>query len=135
MDDRTEYVVVCRPEDRETLAALGPNFRAVPETAGNYTVSEQVKIPMALRREGVTLFHAPHYVLPPLIRCRSVVTIHDCIHLMFPQYLPSRAALAYAKASIAMAARRATRVMTVSESSKRDILHFVDVEPDKIDVI
>ena len=35
-------------------------------------------------RERVDLFHAPHYVLPPLIRCRSVVTIHDCIHLMFP---------------------------------------------------
>ena len=45
-------------------------------------------IPWALKREGVTLFHAPHYVLPPLVRCRSVVTIHDCIHLMFPQYLP-----------------------------------------------
>ena len=37
MDDRTEYVVVCRPEDREALSTLGENFRAVPETAGNYT--------------------------------------------------------------------------------------------------
>ena len=44
------------------------------------------------RRERVTLFHAPHYVLPPLVSCRSVVTIHDCIHLMFPQYLPGRLA-------------------------------------------
>jgi glycosyltransferase involved in cell wall biosynthesis len=94
-----------------------------------------VKIPLALRREGVTLFHAPHYVLPPLVRCRSVVTIHDCIHLMFPQYLPNRLALRYAHTSIAMAARRATRILTVSESSKRDILRFVDVEPNKIDVI
>jgi glycosyltransferase involved in cell wall biosynthesis len=107
----------------------------VVETAGNYSVSEQVRVPFALRREGVSLFHAPHYVLPPLVRCPSVVTIHDCIHLMFPQYLPSRVALAYARASIAIAARRATRIMTVSESSKRDILRFVDTEPDKIDVI
>ena len=61
--------------------------------------------------------------------CRSVVTIHDCIHLMFPQYLPNRLALAYARTSIALAARRATRVLTVSESSKRDILRFVDVDP------
>src|SRR5262249_14729145 len=68
-------------------------------------------------------------------RCRSVVTIHDCIHLMFPQYLPNRMALAYARASIAIAARRATRVLTVSESSKRDILRFVDTKPEKIDVI
>src|SRR3954465_12235910 len=135
MDDRTEFVVFCRPEDRETLSTLGENFRAVPETAANYSVAEQLKVPLALRREGVTLFHAPHYVLPPLVRCRSVVTIHDCIHLMFPQYLPNRAALAYARTSMAMAARRATRVLTVSESSKRDILRFVDTDPSKVDVI
>jgi glycosyltransferase involved in cell wall biosynthesis len=135
LDRQTEFVVLCRPGDREALALLGENFRAVAETSGNYSIAEQIRIPMALAREGVTLFHAPHYVLPPLVRCPSVVTIHDCIHLMFPQYLPNRLALGYARASIGLAARRATRVMTVSESSKRDILRFVDVAPDKIDVI
>ena len=135
LDRETEFVVLSRPADRETLASLGENFRAVPETAGNYSFAEQIRIPLALRREGVTLFHAPHYVLPPLVPCRSVVTIHDCIHLMFPQYLPNRLALAYARGAIELAARRATRVLTVSESSKRDILRFVDVPAAKIDVI
>jgi glycosyltransferase involved in cell wall biosynthesis len=134
-DRETEYVLLCRPEDRPALGALGANFRAVKETAGNYSIAEQITIPIALRREGVTLFHAPHYVLPRLVRCRSVVTIHDCIHLMFPQYLPSRFALRYARVSITTAAQRATRVLTVSESSKRDILRHVDTSPDKIDVI
>jgi len=135
LDRTTEFVVLCRPEDREGLASLGENFRAVSESAGNYSVAEQVRVPLALRRERVTLFHAPHYVLPPLVRCKSVVTIHDCIHLMFPQYLPSRAALAYARTAIALAARRATRIITVSESSKRDIVRLVEVRPEKIDVI
>ena len=128
-------MILCRPEDRETVAALGENFRAVVQTAPNYSISEQLRIPLALAREGVTLFHAPHYVLPPLVHCKSVVTIHDCIHLMFPQYLPNRLAYSYARTSIRLAARRATRILTVSESSKRDILRFVDTEPDKIDVI
>jgi glycosyltransferase involved in cell wall biosynthesis len=135
LDQETEFVVLCLPEDLDRVAALGENFRAVRETAANYSIAEQFKIPLALRRERVTLFHAPHYVLPPLVRCRSVVTIHDCIHLMFPQYLPNRFALAYARASINMAARRAVRVLTVSHSSKRDILRFVATEPEKIDVI
>src|SRR3989441_4146012 len=135
LDRETEFVVFCRPDDREALTSLGENFRPVPERSANYSVAEQLSIPLALRREGITLFHAPHYVLPPLVRCRSVVTIHDCIHLMFPQYLPSRLTLQYARTSIALAARRAARVMTVSESSKRDILRFVDVKPEKIDVI
>jgi len=135
IDRQTEYVVFCRDEDRSSLGSVGENFRTVVETAGNYSVAEQVRVPLALRREGVTLFHAPHYVLPPLVTCRSVVTIHDCIHLMFPQYLPNRLAHVYARTAIALAARRATRVLTVSESSKRDILRFVDTPPDKIDVI
>jgi glycosyltransferase involved in cell wall biosynthesis len=135
MDQQTEYVLFCREPDAAALASLGDNFQAVVETAGNYSLAEQIRIPLALKRTHATLFHAPHYVLPPLTRCRSVVTIHDCIHLMFPQYLPNRLAHSYARASIAMAARCATRVMTVSESSKRDILRFVDVDPGKISVI
>jgi glycosyltransferase involved in cell wall biosynthesis len=135
LDHETEFVVLCRTDDAAGLAALGENLRPVVESAGNYSVAEQLKIPFKLKREGVTLFHAPHYVLPPLVRCPSVVTIHDCIHLMFPQYLPNRVALGYARASITGAARRATRVLTVSESSKRDILRFVDIRPEKIDVI
>jgi glycosyltransferase involved in cell wall biosynthesis len=135
LDGSTEFVVLCRPEDVKAVTAFGENLLPVPETAGNYSVAEQLKVPFKLKRHGITLFHAPHYVLPPLVRCRSVVTIHDCIHLMFPQYLPNRVALGYARASIAGAARRATRVLTVSESSKRDILRFVDIKPEKIDVI
>src|SRR5206468_3462020 len=91
-DRDTEFVLLCRPEDVAALASIGENFRPVVETARNYSVAEQVRIPLALRRERVALFHAPHYVLPPLVSCRSVVTIHDCIHLMFPQYLPNRLA-------------------------------------------
>jgi glycosyltransferase involved in cell wall biosynthesis len=135
LDHDTDFVLLCHADDRADLASLGQNFRPVVEEAGNYSLAEQIRVPWALRRERVDLFHAPHYVLPPLVRCRSIVTIHDCIHLMFPQYLPGRLALAYARTSIVTAARRADRVLTVSESSKRDILRFVDVPAEKIDVI
>ena len=135
MDHDTEYVIISRPDDAAAVCALGENFRPVAATAGNYSLAEQIAIPRALTRERVDLFHAPHYVLPPLVSCPSVVTIHDCIHLMFPQYLPNRWALAYARTSISLAAKRATRVLTVSESSKRDIQRFVDIPPGKIDVI
>jgi glycosyltransferase involved in cell wall biosynthesis len=135
IDSTSEFVLFCRPQDAPSLASLGANFRPVPEAAGNYSVSEQLRIPLALKRERVTLFHATHYVLPPLVTCQSVVTIHDCIHLMFPQYLPNRFALGYARASMAYATRRATRILTVSESSKRDIVRFFGTPADKIDVI
>ncbi len=135
LDQSTAYVVLCRPDDVESGEVLGRNCRMVPEPAPTYSLAEQIRIPISLWREGVRLVHEPHYVLPPAIRCRAVVTIHDCIHLMFPQYLPSRLAYVYAKASIWTATRKADRILTVSEASKRDILRFFDVPPDKVSVI
>jgi glycosyltransferase involved in cell wall biosynthesis len=132
LDQQTEYVVLCRPDDVESGDVLGRNFRMVPETAPTYSIAEQIKIPLSLAREGVRLVHEPHYVLPPAIRCRSVVTIHDCIHLMFPQYLPSKLAHIYAKGSMWSASRKADRILTVSEASKRDILRFFNVPPEKV---
>jgi glycosyltransferase involved in cell wall biosynthesis len=134
-DQDTEYVLLSREADLGVAAQLGPNFRSVLEPSPNYSVREQLHVPWVLRRERPDVFHAPHYVLPPGVHCRSVVTIHDCIHLMFPQYLPSRAAYAYARATMWAAARRSDRILTVSEASKRDILHFFNVPPEKIVVV
>jgi len=135
IDRENEYVLLCRPADCETVRALGENFRAVPEPSGNYSLKEQIRLPMTLRRIGADVFHAPHYVLPPLLPCPAVVTIHDCIHLMFPEYLPNRAAYLYARTFMTLAAKRSARVLTVSEASKRDILHFFHVPAAKVEVI
>ncbi|HKH71797.1 MAG TPA: glycosyltransferase family 1 protein, partial [Vicinamibacterales bacterium] len=135
IDRSTEYVLFTQPADIELGSELGENFRAVVERAGAYSVREQLTIPMDLRRERIDLFHAPHYVLPPLTPCKSVVTIHDCIHLRFPQYLPNSFAYAYARSSLWVATHRASRVLTVSEASKRDILRYFHVPEAKIDVI
>ncbi len=135
LDQQTEYIVLCRPEDVEVAGELGPNFRAVAESARPYSIGEQFRIPLSLVRERAHLLHEPHYVLPPATRCRAVVTIHDCIHLMFPQYLPGAMAYYYARASMWSAVRKADRILTVSETSKRDILKFFDIPPEKVAVI
>jgi glycosyltransferase involved in cell wall biosynthesis len=135
IDRENEYVLLCHQSDMGVASTLGENFRTVLEPAGNYSVSEQFHIPLVLMREKPDVFHAPHYVLPVAVRARSVVTIHDCIHLMFPQYLPNRAAYAYARGAMWSAATRSDRILTVSEASKRDILHFFKVPPEKIVVV
>jgi glycosyltransferase involved in cell wall biosynthesis len=135
LDKTTEYVVLCQVADCATVEEFGENFRAVPEAAPGYSIREQLRVPLDLRREGIDLFHAPHYVLPPLTPCKSIVTIHDCIHLRFPQYLPNRLAYAYARSSLWVATHRSNRVLTVSDASKRDILKYFRVPQEKIDVI
>ncbi|MEZ5285274.1 MAG: glycosyltransferase family 1 protein [Vicinamibacterales bacterium] len=134
-DEQTEYVVLCRARDLAAAQAMAPRFRFVAEDAEPYSLAEQVRIPWRLARERVDLVHEPHYVLPPAIRCRSVVTIHDCIHLMFPQYLPNRVGYVYARGSMWTATRQAERVLTVSEASKRDILRYFAIPPERVEVI
>jgi glycosyltransferase involved in cell wall biosynthesis len=135
IDHDTEYVLLCGEADVGVAAQLGPNFRAVLEPSPNYSIREQIHVPWVLRRERPDLYHAPHYVLPAAVSCSSVVTIHDCIHLMFPQYLPNRMAYAYARAQMWTAAHRSDCILTVSDASKRDILHLFNVPPEKIVVV
>ncbi len=134
-DPQTEFILLCRPADCGIAHTFGPNFRCVPEGARPYSVREQISVPVDVGRERLDLFHEPHYVLPPLTPGRTIVTIHDCIHLMFPQYLPSRLSYAYARGAMWAATQRSSRILTVSETSKRDILRFFNVPPDKITVI
>jgi glycosyltransferase involved in cell wall biosynthesis len=132
IDQTTEYVLFSRPEDTAIASELGPNFRAVPTRSAHYSIAEQISIPIAVKRERLDLFHAPHYVLPALTPTRSVVTIHDAIHLMFPEYRSHRLGHAYAHTALWIAAHKSDRIFTVSEQSKRDILRFFKVPPDKI---
>jgi glycosyltransferase involved in cell wall biosynthesis len=134
-DGADTYVLICRREDAEFVRSLGPQFEPAIERAGNYSLLEQISVPISLRRAKVDLFHAPHYVVSPLTRCPTVVTIHDCIHLRFPQYLPNRRAHMYARVMMRMAARRACRILTVSEASKQDILRYLEVPAEKVEVI
>ena len=135
LDDTTEYVLLCRQPDLEQVRSLGDNFTGLVQSASNYSVSEQISIPASLWRNSAPLFHTPHYVLPLLTPCRSIVTIHDCIHLKFPQYLPNRISHAYAWASLWTATHKAQRVITVSEFSKKDIVRYFDIAEEKISVI
>jgi hypothetical protein len=89
LDQSTEYA--CSAAMRTAHAStLGPNFRAVTEGSPAYSVHgdpDTARPPARARRCST-----PHYVLPPLTPCRSVAAIHDCSHLRFPEYLPSRLA-------------------------------------------
>ena len=130
LDRDTEYVLLCQRPDTDLAAELGGNFRTLVDASGQYSVREQMSIPFNVARAGVELFHTPHYVLPVMTPCRSIVTIHDCIHLVFPQYLRNRLAHRYARATFWTTIHRARRILTVSEASKQDILRFFPV-PEK----
>jgi alpha-1,3-rhamnosyl/mannosyltransferase len=136
LDRDTTYFLFCNPSDEATLRDLAANFVPVAEDSAGYGFREHVSIPWKLRRLGVDLLHSPHYVRPLFCGTPTVVTVHDCIHLLFPEYLPSRMAWRYAHAMIGSAIRRSALVFTVSEASRSDILRFYPwADADRIQVV
>jgi alpha-1,3-rhamnosyl/mannosyltransferase len=132
--ERYRFRVYARRVDREAVPALADNFEFVEEESPGYSIAELTGFAFRLLRDRLDLFHATHYVLPPL-RSRAVVTIHDIIHLLYPQFLPNRVALVYARVMIRRALRRADRIITVSYNSKRDLVDYFGIAPARVDVI
>lgn len=65
---------------------------------------------------------------------RSVVTIHDLIFLRYPQYYHRLDRIIYNR-KFNYACRKADRIVAVSECTKRDIVKFYGISPEKIDVV
>ena len=136
IDRETTYFLFCDRADQATLRDLAENFVPIVDNSSGYGVQEHFSIPLKVHRLGADLLHSPHYVLPLLCRQRSVVTIHDCIHLLFPEYLPNRLAPRYAREMMGSAIRRSDLVLTVSEASRNDILSFYpSTNPDRVEVV
>jgi glycosyltransferase involved in cell wall biosynthesis len=133
--ERFRFRIYVRREDREVLPVLPAHFEAVDESARGYSLAEMTGFAWRLFRDRLDLFHATHYVLPPLLQSRAVVTIHDIIHLLYPQFLPSRAAHVYARFMIHRALTRADRIITVSYNSKRDLIDYFGIPGGRTEVI
>ena len=130
-----EYVLFVRPEDRDFAADLPPNFHCVVERSPVYSVREIGMMAWRIWRSRLDLYHATHYVLPAVVPCPTVVTIHDIIHLLYPGFLPSRAASLYAQRMFRHSVGRADRIIAVSRNTRRDVLDYFAIPEEKIQVV
>ena len=83
---------------------------------------------------GAELFHATEHLLPPLRGVPTVLTVHDMIFKLFPEH-QKRLNYWYLNATMPLYCRRADAIITVSESSKRDIVAHYGLEPGRVRVI
>lgn len=91
-----------------------------------------------IQEDNVSIFHGLSNELPLNIQSvagtKSVVTIHDLIFLLFPQYYPviDRNIYAY---KFRKACLHADRIIAISECTKRDIIRLFHIPEKKIEVI
>lgn len=82
--------------------------------------------------KSVDVFHA-QFSLPPLLRARTVLTIYDLAYERFPEFFRP-VVRTQMKILMRQSSHRADHVITISESSKRDLVEIYGVNPQRITV-
>ena len=98
-------------------------------------INQAISIPYFTTKKGI--YHETYYdgfaaLLASKSSIARVTTVHDCIHEIFPHHFSRRDRTSkLKKASI----ERADLIFCVSHSTKSDLIHYFDVNPEKIRVI
>ena len=125
-----EIIDVTADTDLQLLASclLPPhsNFRKL--------LFEQSNVPRAARAYGADVLHVPYWAPPLRSSVPIVVTIHDIIPLILPQYRGGAFVRAYTQL-VSTAARGATLILTDSDASRSDILQQLRVPANRVRTI
>lgn len=132
-DDLAYFIYAKNPKELSYWKTYNANvtLKKLPSASGRF--SFLIKFPFCAIRDHLSLFHS-QYVLPPLIPCKSVLTIHDILFESHPEFFPGlhRNLLGF---FVPISAKRANRIISVSEFTKREIIKYYRVPEEKITVI
>lgn len=126
--------LIARPGVRDTLAAAdGKGYAGavewIEDRARRYSCDELLGLARRIDFTDFDVFHAPHYTLPWGVPIPKVVTVHDLIHISHPErfFYPW-----IARPLIRSAVRRAELVVTVSEATRKAVLHLTGAPAEKV---
>ena len=106
-----------------------PTARPVPRI-----LWEQTLLAWHTTRGKLDLLHCPLNVIPMAAACPTVLTIHDLAFLRYPRLFP-RFKQRYLQLFTRMSARNANAVMTVSASTRDDVVEMFGVPRDRVHVV
>lgn len=125
--------VLCSPEpvDHASFKGLRVSSKVSP---GSGTLWEQRTLPALVRSAGADVLFSPGYTCPLWCRAPVVLVIHDVSFAAHPEWFSWREGLRR-RTLTRLAARRARRVVTDSDFSKREISRHLGIPLSRIDVI
>lgn len=126
----------------EALKKVDPNDEfALIRPAGETDFStprrfiwDQFTFPRKARKAKVDLLHQPCFSVPFIFHGPSVVTIHDIICILFPENIPFASKMFYSR-WMPFSYRKATKFITISNSTKEDIVRVLKIPEEKITVV
>lgn len=142
VDFENQYVVFLRQENWDEYTPAASNFKKVKADLPWYTFSEQIFLPRILAREKLDLMHFPHFNVPMIYRRKFIVTIHDLILLKYPtKRATTLGPMLYKikywgyKKTINRAIARASKIITVSNYTKSELVDYFKIDPQKVEVV
>jgi glycosyltransferase involved in cell wall biosynthesis len=131
IDLANQYTLVIGPEEARTLAGLPGNFRTAVYGRRDKSYLDHVAFPMYLHALAPDLVHIPLNVVPLLMVRPYVVTIHDMATLFYREG-ESGLRMQLRRYRFRRGLERASRVIAVSDATKRDVENAVDMPPSRI---
>jgi len=114
-----------------TLTEVGsPRFHPVLLPASPRWAWTPLVFPRDLARRRMDVAHV-QYFIPPAAPCPVITTIHDVAFRRFPGLFPLKHRLLL-NLLIPASARNAAAVITCSEATRRDLMEFYDLPPERI---
>lgn len=142
IDQNNDYFIFLKKENWSDFQPANPRFQKVLADYHWYGFAEQIFFPFKIWRTKLDLMHFPHWNVPLFCPCPFIVTIHDLILFEYPDRRASTLPLALYQIKYLLhrfivknAARRAQKIIAVSSYTKQQIIKYLDVLPEKIDVI
>lgn len=123
---------VMSPEDR--LHLLGQRMGGLQDSPLFRILWEQSGMPATIAAQRLDVFHGPISVVPMASRVPGVVTVHDLAFLKHPEQVPAKRRN-WLIVGTRMSARKADRIITVSESTRHDLLEWLDIPAEKVQAI
>ncbi|MDD5606011.1 MAG: glycosyltransferase family 1 protein [Patescibacteria group bacterium] len=136
-DDFNQYVAFVLPEVAETFPFYAKNLKKWPVPYKHYTYSEQLLYPSVLKKARLDLIHYTNFNTPVFFtQVKSVVTVHDLTLWFFPgRKQKSWLRRVVYRQVMRQSCENATRIIAVSKGTKTDIVKYLGINADKIDVI
>lgn len=130
IDTINQYFIFLCPDNFDEYTPQGKNFSKVLSRSRWYSFSEQCIFPWLLLKYRLDFVHFPHFNVPLLYRKKFLMTLHDLILFHHPTERGStRQAYVYwvkfvlYRLVLSSALKRAKRIITVSEFTRKDIIH------------
>jgi len=135
IDTENEYFLIGSQRNFHELGPLPTNFKQLYEPEEEGFWRNHVAIPFALRRQQIDVVHVPHHEAPFFNPSKLVVTIHDCVHLLFPHEDNSKLHNYRSYLRTKRVVETAKHVLAVSKSTKEDLINIFELPERKISVV